>query len=66
MLVMSRVQGESIRVGDVVFTVVEIRGGRARIGIVAPKHIPIVRTELEALPKSDSSGFEKTAKEPLT
>ena len=47
MLVLSRKNGEEILIGsDVCITVVEVRRGRVRLGIVAPKEIPIVRTEL--------------------
>ena len=47
MLVLTRKQGEQIRISDnVVITVVSIKGGHVRLGIEAPKEVPIVRTEL--------------------
>ena len=50
MLVLSRHVGEKIIIGDnIIVTVVEVRGNCVRIGIEAPKDIPILREEL--LPK---------------
>jgi carbon storage regulator len=51
MLVMSRKKDESIVIGDeVVITVVEIRGDRMRLGIDAPREVPVHRREVyEAL-----------------
>lgn len=48
MLVLKRKEGQSIDVGDNVRIVLrEIRGGHAKIGIVAPKGIRVKRTEIE-------------------
>lgn len=46
MLVLSRVPGEAIVVGDVTIRLLEFRGKRAVIGIQAPLEVPIVREEL--------------------
>ena len=48
MLVLSRHRGESITIGDdgIVITVVEIRGDKVRLGIVAPKEVPVHRLEV--------------------
>ena len=47
MLVLSRKVGEVIVVGDNIrITVVEIRGGKVRIGIVAPQDVIVDRQEL--------------------
>jgi carbon storage regulator len=47
MLVLSRKIGETIVVGDDIrITVVEIRGGKVRIGIVAPAHVIVNRQEI--------------------
>ena len=48
MLVFSRKSTESIHIGDsIVVTVLEVRGGKVRIGIDAPKHIHVIRSELQ-------------------
>ena len=47
MLVMSRKKNESIVINnDVTITVVEIRGDKVRLGIVAPKDVPVHRQEI--------------------
>ena len=47
MLVLSRRQGESIVIDGVIrVTIIEIRGGRARVGIEAPAHVPVHRHEV--------------------
>ncbi len=49
MLVLSRKKNESIIVDDcIVITVLEIRGDKVRLGIEAPKSIPIHRSEVWA------------------
>lgn len=47
MLVLSRKKNESIVINnDVVITIVEIRGDKVRLGIVAPKDVPVHREEV--------------------
>lgn len=47
MLVLSRKKNENIRIGqDIVVTVVEIRGDKVRLGIEAPKEVPVHRQEV--------------------
>jgi carbon storage regulator len=47
MLVVTRKRDEKIVIGrDVVVTVLEIRGDKARIGISAPPHVAVMRSEL--------------------
>jgi carbon storage regulator len=44
MLVLSRKKNESIVINnDITITVVEIRGDKVRLGIVAPKDVPVHR-----------------------
>lgn len=47
MLVLSRKSNESIVINNnITVTVVEIRGDKVRLGIVAPKDIPVHRQEV--------------------
>lgn len=47
MLVLSRKKNESIVINnDITVTVVEIRGDKVRLGIVAPKDVPVHRQEV--------------------
>lgn len=47
MLVLTRKSGESIMIGnDVVVTVIEVRGDQVRIGIDAPRSVPVHREEI--------------------
>jgi len=47
MLVLSRKKNESIVIdGNIVITVVEVRGDKVRLGIQAPKEIPVHRSEV--------------------
>ena len=47
MLVLSRQKDESIIIGDdVEVTIVDVRGDKVRLGITAPKEIPVHRREV--------------------
>ncbi len=46
MLVLTRKQGQSIRIGeDIEVVVVEVRGGQVRLGIRAPSGVVVSRSE---------------------
>ena len=47
MLVLSRLVGESIRIGDAVVKIISMDRGVIKVGIVAPRSVEILRTELE-------------------
>lgn len=48
MLVLSRKKSEEIIIaGNIVITVVEIRGDKVRLGIVAPKEVSVHRKEVQ-------------------
>ena len=57
MLVLSRKQDETIRIGDDIrITVIAIQGDKVRIGIEAPQDVLILRSELDVTVKrSDRS-----------
>jgi carbon storage regulator len=56
MLVLTRKQGEQIRIGDdVVITVVRTKGKAVRLGIQAPAHVPVLRGEIAATIKDDET-----------
>jgi carbon storage regulator len=60
MLVLSRKKNESIVINnDITVTVVEIRGDKVRLGIVAPKEVPVHRQEVY-----DAIHGSKTSAEP--
>jgi len=47
MLILSRQRDESIMIDDnIVITVVDIRGDKVRLGIEAPKEVPVHRKEV--------------------
>jgi len=56
MLILTRRVGETVMVGnDVSVTIVGVRGNQIRIGINAPKHVPVHRKEV----------YERIQHEPL-
>ena len=57
MLVLARKTDERIVIGDnIVITVVEIRGDKVRLGIEAPREVPVHRQEVyEAILKVQQS-----------
>lgn len=56
MLVLSRKKNESIVINnDITIVVVEIRGDKVRLGVEAPKEIPIHRREVyDAIERNES------------
>lgn len=46
MLILSRNPGQSIMIGDVEVFVVDVRGDRVRLGINAPRDVPVHRREV--------------------
>ena len=45
-MVLTRGRQESILIGDVLVTVIQVGRGKVRIGIEAPKDTPVMRAEL--------------------
>ena len=60
MLVLSRQRDETIVIGeDIEVTVVDIRGDKVRLGISAPKHVPVHRKEVfEAIKRENRAAAE--------
>ena len=55
MLVLSRKKNESIVINDITIVVIEIRGDKVRLGVEAPKEVPVHRREVyEAIKRYDA------------
>lgn len=46
MLVLSRLVGESLRIGDIKVTIVKVAGDKVRLGVEAPLDVPVHREEV--------------------
>jgi len=64
MLVLSRQRDESIMIGDdVEIIIVDVRGDKVRLGITAPKSIPVHRREIyDAIQREKSQREEQQKK----
>jgi len=65
MLVLSRQRDESIMIGDdVEIIIVDVRGDKVRLGITAPKEIPVHRREIyDAIQREKNENKDKESKE---
>lgn len=60
MLVLGRKRDQSIRIGDdIVVTVVEVRGGKVRLAIDAPRELPVHRDEVYEAIQSEKEECQK-------
>ena len=68
MLVLSRKKNESIVIDDdIVITVVEVRGDKVRLGIEAPREIPVHRSEIHAqITRAQETECEESSSVPET
>lgn len=66
MLVLSRKKNESIVINDdITIVVVEIRGDKVRLGVEAPKEVPVHRREVfDAIRRNEAAAGEQTPGEP--
>jgi carbon storage regulator len=66
MLVLSRKKNESIVINDdITIVVVEIRGDKVRLGVDAPKEVPVHRQEVyEAIRRNAQNTSEASAVDP--
>ena len=56
MLVLTRKQGETIRIGkDIVVTVIRTKGKAVRLGVKAPHQVSVLRGELVEQPTTDEA-----------
>lgn len=63
MLVLSRKEDEKILIGDdIEIMVISIRGDKVRLGINAPKHIPVHREEVYEAILAERNEKKKAAK----
>ncbi len=67
MLALSRKENESIMIGnDIEITILEVKGEQVKIGITAPKSVPIYREEVYAqIKESNKEAASDTAQETL-
>lgn len=65
MLVLSRKKNESVVINDdIIIVVVEIRGDKVRLGIEAPKEVPVHRREVyEAIRRAEAAAAQKQAEQ---
>lgn len=64
MLVLSRKKNESVVINnDITIVVVEIRGDKVRLGIEAPKEVPVHRREVYDAIKQSALRDDKAAQE---
>jgi carbon storage regulator len=66
MLVLSRKKNESIVINnDITIVVVEIRGDKVRLGVEAPKEVPVHRREVyDAIRRNEAAESDKAARQP--
>ena len=56
MLILSLREGESVRIGDdISIAVLKVKGNQVRLGVSAPKSVPVHREENAARTKSDAT-----------
>lgn len=67
MLALSRKENESIMIGnDIEITILEVKGEQVKIGITAPKSVPIYREEVYAqIKEANKEAAADTAQETL-
>ena len=66
MLIITRRPGEKIVLGDdVVVTVLEISGQTARLGIAAPKELPVYREEIWEAVKAENQAAAEAGPDTL-
>jgi len=60
MLILTRRVGESVMIGsEITVTVLEVRGNQVRLGIAAPKEIPVHREEVYVRVQEEDAGQQR-------
>lgn len=60
MLILTRKKGESIKIGDEIeIFVADVKGEKVRLGISAPEHLKICRTELYLTMENNKEASDK-------
>ncbi len=60
MLVLTRETNQSIMIGDdIEIVVVAVQGGKVRLGINAPRHVPVHRKEVYEIIRREKADGEK-------
>jgi carbon storage regulator len=61
MLILTRREGESVRIGaDVTVTVLRVKGSQVRLGVNAPKDVAVQREEITERMRAQGAGAEGT------
>ncbi len=64
MLIITRRPGEKIMIGDdIVVEVIEVSGSNVRIGIAAPKSVPVYREEIWTAVKEENAAAAATPRD---
>jgi carbon storage regulator len=68
MLILTRRIGETVKIGDdVAVRIVGVQGNQVRIGVEAPKDVPVHREEIyEKIQREQQGGNEVLSKAPTT
>ena len=67
MLILTRRPGESLSIGDEIeITVTQVNGEQAKLGITAPREVPVERTEIVGTPRSRSTVSSEREAEPAS
>lgn len=57
MLILTRRHGEAVKIGEeVMVTVLGVKGHQVRIGVAAPKHVPVHREEIYERIQAEKDG----------
>ena len=59
MLVLTRKDGQGLRIGDALVTILSSRGGRIRIGVAAPASVLVLREELSGAEAGDAGNGDR-------